>query len=923
MTKAATTPSGTPVAFTLLHITLTGSDILDANGDLKNTTAMEAIVNDLVTAQDVKNVMAQAAVADSAPAIAQAVTQDSLALSTVVASLPNVGKTRVDAAAQQKVSDTLATDSSAQTKVADIVSQDSAVAPAIDAAATQNAKDAVVQALVSSGSVADAAKSALESDPEAAATVSDAMVQAVTGKETDIANAISGSGSATSSDASVLTDAAPILQVKLTDKSGHTFTPHFHFALGSVDLVLDPDREFTPGIYTLDVTVTNPLTGDAQTLTQKFAWGVLAMNMDKDAYQVNDTGSLAIGVLDDKGAIVCDAGVKLSVTAPSGTVTEYATPGGGNFLSDLFGSSPSPITVTGTCGLKDSQNVSPDYGASIAFSEAGTYTLALTADTKNGERSMTQRVTVGGSPPVIVSRRAATRLYPIGTSPMDVTVTFNRDFSGNITDTVPGDFENLVASPDALIQKTASGNTLTWNGSWKAGTSATFHYSYEAPDISPDFFTVGPLQFTDANGSLLFQEQRLWEIANDTNDSTQQYIGGSNDGWAMADGGILQFPALTTTSSPWVDGLPPYVGGNNDGWAMAGGGAIYWTGAAGDGKCSTAGNWDRGAPLTTSDVVIPAGTSSITWDAGCPSTVNSLTLANGFTGTGTFAGAFSTTATLTVSSGALVTATAGNGAIAVGTNLTLGRGGTLKVRSSNTTGGGSGQIISVGGNLLVGTGGLITANGQGFTAGNGPGKAIAGCAGGSYGGMGSVTTGDTSGPTYGSIIAPASLGSAGCLASGNAGGGAITLNVTGSTNLYGSVSANGYANGAAGGSIDLTTSSLSGPSTAAIRANGGSATVEGGGGGRVAVILTNVSSTFSGFAGGITAFGGGGSYIGAAGTVYEQTGAGCRARSPHHRQQQSDRPGRSRHRPQRPHRHQRHRRFDDRPEQGKFSGQLG
>ena len=242
-------------------------------------------------------------------------------------------------------------------------------------------------------------------------------------------------------------------------------------------------------------------------------------------------------------------------------------------------------------------------------------------------------VTVGSDVAVIVARKAATRLFPFGPSPMDITVQFHDDFSGSIADSIPLSFKVLDASSDAVVTHTDAEKLITWQGSWKAGDSATFRYVYDAPDISPDFFTVGPLQFTASDGQS-FTEQRVWELAND-DDSTQQYIGGNGDGWAVTSGSILQFPSLATTSFTWTDtpdGVLPYVGGNGDGWAVGAGGAVRWTGGAGDLKCSTAGNWDNGIPATTSDVLIASGTGAISWDAGCPSTVHSLTLTNGFTG---------------------------------------------------------------------------------------------------------------------------------------------------------------------------------------------------------------------------------------------------------------------------------------------------
>ena len=35
---------------------------------------------------------------------------------------------------------------------------------------------------------------------------------------------------------------------------------------------------------------------------------------------------------------------------------------------------------------------------------------------------------------------------------------------------------------------------VAWYGNWKASDTATFHYDYDAPDISPQFYLVGPLK---------------------------------------------------------------------------------------------------------------------------------------------------------------------------------------------------------------------------------------------------------------------------------------------------------------------------------------------------------------------------------------------------------------------------------------------
>ena len=111
------------------------------------------------------------------------------------------------------------------------------------------------------------------------------------------------------------------------------------------------------------------------------------------------------------------------------------------------------------------------------------------------------------------------------------------------------------------------------------------------------------------------------------------------------------------------------------------------------------------------------------------------------------------------------------------------------------------------------------------------------------------------------------------------GGGAVILTVTGETRIEGNaaIRADGSHNGnvwlgmGAGGSVFLTTGTLSGSGT--IQANGGSDSpfaARGGGGGRVAVILTETNATFGNFSGAVVAYGGDDARDGAAGTVYLQ-----------------------------------------------------
>ena len=56
---------------------------------------------------------------------------------------------------------------------------------------------------------------------------------------------------------------------------------------------------------------------------------------------------------------------------------------------------------------------------------------------------------------------------------------------------------------------------INWKVNLKAGDSLTLGYSFKAPNESPQFYQTGPLQFQATDKTLVFQEQRQWQIAAD------------------------------------------------------------------------------------------------------------------------------------------------------------------------------------------------------------------------------------------------------------------------------------------------------------------------------------------------------------------------------------------------------------------------
>ena len=234
--------------------------------------------------------------------------------------------------------------------------------------------------------------------------------------------------------------------------------------------------------------------------------------------------------------------------------------------------------------------------------------------------------------------------------------------------------------------------------------------------------------------------------------------------------------------------------------------------------------------------------------------------------------------TLTVKNGGVLAPT---GSLTVGT-LQVASNGWVVVPASQA----ASSTLTVTGNATVQAGGGIIADGRGYAAGSGAGAGkyystsyeyIGG--GGGYGGYGASggTTLAYGGITYGSVTAPADLGSggggysgtSGPPAAGGAGGGAIRLNVTGILQVDGRISARGLtgtgpsAGGGSGGSLYLTVGTLTGAGSIDVSGGAGIGLGGGGGGGRIGI--TYSGNTFVGL---MSASGGGGYARGGAGTIY-------------------------------------------------------
>ncbi len=260
-------------------------------------------------------------------------------------------------------------------------------------------------------------------------------------------------------------------------------------------------RSADPGRYLLKMDVTTA-DGSTQRLSQDFLWGVLALNTNKTIYAPGETGRLMMTVLDETGATICDAQINLKVTGPDGS-TNFST-------NDLT------IVKNDTCE-KYGPHITPDYETSYQFGVPGEYILELTAITANGSFTIVDRVLVEENSPFVVSRNGPTRIFPIVDYPMTIDITANASFSGTFTETMPASFTVTPSQfSKAFDQMEVNGDTrsLRWNLNLSAGETVTIGYRFDAPDIAPEFYLLGPL-LIETNGQEQWREVRSWQIAGD------------------------------------------------------------------------------------------------------------------------------------------------------------------------------------------------------------------------------------------------------------------------------------------------------------------------------------------------------------------------------------------------------------------------
>ncbi len=225
----------------------------------------------------------------------------------------------------------------------------------------------------------------------------------------------------------------------------------------------------------------------------EFYWGVLAVNPTKSMYTPGEEVHLHMAALTDKGDTICDASLTLKIIDPEQAVTEV------------------PIERTGACGKNNVTDI-PDYVAHYTDTNSeGRYVLQLSHYNQGGELVHLIEDSFEVRPFVAfdIERTAPTRIYPLAPYDVSIAITANHSFAGDIVETVPRGFVIVDAGGANVISKPEV-TELVWSDvTLSEGDSRTLSYRFDAPDISPYTYLLGPL---DMDG---FRELRHWQIASD------------------------------------------------------------------------------------------------------------------------------------------------------------------------------------------------------------------------------------------------------------------------------------------------------------------------------------------------------------------------------------------------------------------------
>lgn len=341
-----------------------------------------------------------------------------------------------------------------------------------------------------------------------------------------------------------------VLSVELMNERQEAAAANFLFQPDNhgAALTLDQLNGAQPGRYT--ATVRAVVNGVPTSLTTRFLWGVVAVNVRNAEVQPGQLQNIELAVLDNYGRTECNTDVTVQVRDPLGRTERFSTRG-------------RSIVRNPACRDRSVTN-DPDYQLFYATTVPGQYRITVAARTKDGIRRATDSFVASTRPEASIERTAyPTRIYPPATYPVHFSVMSPADFRGVVSEAVPKDFSVTDVTAGGRIREAEGKQYIEWDAEWQVGQRRSFGYTFKAPDISPELYRLGPIEIRDESGIVVASERREWQIAAD---ATKTWDGGAADAnWSSCDnwdnntcpantGDAIVFNGTSNDNSDWDAG---------------------------------------------------------------------------------------------------------------------------------------------------------------------------------------------------------------------------------------------------------------------------------------------------------------------------------------------------------------------------------
>lgn len=232
----------------------------------------------------------------------------------------------------------------------------------------------------------------------------------------------------------------------------------------------------------------------------RFSYGVLAINTNKTQYLPAEKVYIQMASLRNDGHTVCDSDLVLTVIDPAG------------------GESILPVERSGKCQRNNVTDI-PDYFSYFDTSAVGHYKLILRNNLN--EYKIEDSFEVVEEVPFVVERMGPTRIYPFVPYKFTIRIKTLKAYKGVVTEKVPATF---LLNREAVVDD--KWKNITWDVELEAGQSVDLSYEFDAPDVSPELYFLGPLAIGD------YIETREWQIAGDADETVVFTIPGSTS-WTV------------------------------------------------------------------------------------------------------------------------------------------------------------------------------------------------------------------------------------------------------------------------------------------------------------------------------------------------------------------------------------------------------